>query len=82
MYLKADQNAKIVIESDLRVSDRLLSQMNVTSRNCCLFLANECVFPRNEQQKVYLHFLSIITLYGITEVNNDLLTCYYSKVRI
>ena len=34
MYLKADQNAKIVIESDLRVSDRLLSQMNVTSRNC------------------------------------------------
>ena len=40
-------------ESDLRADDRFLSRRNVTSRNCSPFQTNECVFSRNEQQKVY-----------------------------
>ena len=40
-------------ESDLRADDRFLSLRNVTSRNCSPFQTNECVFSRNEQQKVY-----------------------------
>ena len=43
---------KIVMEPDLRPNDRFLSLMNITSRNCSSFHANEFVFSHNEQQKV------------------------------
>ena len=52
MLLNVDVNAKIVIESDLCANVRFFALMTVSS--CCWspFYANECVFSRNEQQKV------------------------------
>ena len=52
MLLNVDQNAKIVIESDLGANVRFFALMNVSSRCRSPFHANECVFSRNEQQKV------------------------------
>ena len=52
ILLNVDKNAKIVIESDLGANVRLSALMNVSSRYWSLFHTNECVFSRNEQQKV------------------------------
>ena len=46
------KNTKIVIESELRANVRFLALMNASSRNWSSIHANECVFSRNEQQKV------------------------------
>ena len=53
MLLHADLSAKIIIESDLGANVRFFVLMNVSP--CCWspFHTNECVFSRNEQQKVY-----------------------------
>ena len=52
VLLNVDENAKIVIESDLCASGCILALMNVFSHYCSPFHANHCVFSRNEQQKV------------------------------
>ena len=46
-------NAKIVIESDLCANVRIFALMNISSHYWSLFYANDCVFSRNEQKKVY-----------------------------
>ena len=56
MLLNVDQNAKIVIESDLCANVRFFALINVSSRCWSTILANECVFSRNEQQKVYMFY--------------------------
>ena len=43
---------KIVIESDLCANVRIFALMNVSSHYRSPFHANDCVFSRNEQQKV------------------------------
>ena len=53
MLLNVNKNAKIVIESELRANVRFLALMNTSSRYWTSIHANECVFSRNEQQKVY-----------------------------
>ena len=52
MLLNVDWNAKIVIESDLCANVRFFALMKVSSRCWSPFHPNECVFSRNEQQKV------------------------------
>ena len=54
MLMNVNKNAKIVIESELRENVRFLALMNASSRYWSSIHANERVFPRNEQQKVYL----------------------------
>ena len=54
MLLNVNKNAKIVIECELRANVRFLALMNASSRYWWSIHANECVFSRNEQQKVYL----------------------------
>ena len=54
MLLNVNRNAKIVIECELRANVRFLALMNASSRYWSSIHANECVFSRNEQQKVYL----------------------------
>ena len=49
-------NSRIVdkkMRPELRANVRFLTLMNVSSRYWLPFHANECVFSRNEQQKVY-----------------------------
>ena len=58
MLLNVNKNAKIVIESDLRANVRFLALMNASSRYWSSIHANECVFSRNEQQKVYVEKFS------------------------
>ena len=53
VLLDVDQNAKIVIESDLCANVRIFALMNASSHYWSPFHANDCVFSRNEQQKVY-----------------------------
>ena len=53
MLLNVNKNAKIVIECELRGNVRFLALMNASSRYWSSIHANECVFSRNEQQKVY-----------------------------
>ena len=53
MLLNVNKNAKIVVECELRVNVRFLALMNASSRYWSSIHANECVFSRNEQQKVY-----------------------------
>ena len=62
------KNAKIVIESDLRANVSFLALMNVSSRCWSPFHANECVFSRNEQQKVYctLKYANMIRISNIS----------------
>ena len=50
---KKKKNAKIVIDGELRANVRFLALMNASSRYWSSIHANECVFSRNEQQKVY-----------------------------
>ena len=52
MPLNVNKNAKIVIESELRANVCFLALMNASSRYWLSIHANECVFSRNEQQKV------------------------------
>ena len=52
MLLNVNENAKIVIESELRANVRFLALMNASSRFWSSIDANECVFYRNGQQKV------------------------------
>ena len=54
MLLNVNKNAKIVIESELRANVRFLALMNASLHYWSSIHANECVFSRNEQQKVYL----------------------------
>ena len=56
MFLNVDYNAKIVIESDLCANVRFFTLMNVSLRCRSPFHANECIFSRNEEQKVYIDF--------------------------
>ena len=53
VLLNVDQNAKIVIESDLCANVRIFALMNVSSDYWSPFHASDSVFSRNEQQKVY-----------------------------
>ena len=53
MLLNVNKNAKIVIESELSANVRFLALRNASSRYLLSIHANECVFSRNEQQKVY-----------------------------
>ena len=57
VLLTVDYIAKIVIESDLCANVRIFVLMNVSSHYCSPFHANDCVFSRNEQQKVYYLFI-------------------------
>ena len=52
MLLNVNKNAKIVIEYELSASVRFLVLMNASSRYWSSMHLNECVFSRNEQQKV------------------------------
>ena len=62
MILNVNKNAKIIIESELRVNVRFLALMNASLRYWSSIHANQCMFSRNEQQKVYylilFHFLT------------------------
>ena len=53
MLLNVNKNAKIVIECELHANVRFLALMNASLRYWSSIHANECVFSRNEQQKVY-----------------------------
>ena len=53
MLLNVNKNAKIVIECELHANVRFLALMNASSRYWSSIHTNECVFSRNEQQKVY-----------------------------
>ena len=52
MLLNVSKNAKIVIECELRANVHFLALMIASSRSWSSIHANECVFSRNEQQKV------------------------------
>ena len=52
MLLNEKKNAKIVIECELHANVRFLALMNASSRYWSSIQTNECVFSRNEQQKV------------------------------
>ena len=52
VLLNVEKNTKIVIESDLCANVRIFALMNVSSHYWSPFHANDCVFSRNEQQKV------------------------------
>ena len=54
MLLYVNKNAKIVIECELHANARFLGLMNASSRYWSSIHTNECVFSRNEQQKVEL----------------------------
>ena len=54
VLLNVDENAKILRESDLCANVRFFALINVSSHNWSLFHANDCVFSRNEQQRVYI----------------------------
>ena len=60
MLLNVNKNAKIVIECELRANVRFLALMNASSRYWSSIHANECVFSRNEQQKVSYGILLIL----------------------
>ena len=53
MLLNVNKNAKIVIECEIHANVRFLALMNASSRYWSSIHTNECVFSRNEQQKVY-----------------------------
>ena len=56
MLLNVNKNAKIVIECELHANVNFLTLMNASSRYWSSIHTNECVFSRNEQQKVYFSF--------------------------
>ena len=52
MLLNVNKNAKIFIECELHANVRFLALMNASPRYWSSIHTNECVFFRNEQQKV------------------------------
>ena len=52
MLLNVNKNAKIVIECELSINVCFLAFMNASLCNWSSIHANECVFSRDEQQKV------------------------------
>ena len=46
--------ADILVEGAFRAIECRLAQMNVSSRYCLTFSANDCVFSLKEQQKVFV----------------------------
>ena len=52
MLLNVNKNANIVIECELHANVRFLAFMNGSSRYWSSIHTNECIFSRNEQQKV------------------------------
>ena len=54
MLLNVNKNAKLVIECELHGNVRFLALMNASSRYWSSIQTNECVFSRNEQQKLYI----------------------------
>ena len=54
LLLNVNKNSEIVSESELRANVRFLALMNASSRHYLSIHADECVFSRNELQKVYL----------------------------
>ena len=62
MLLNVNKNAKIVIECELHANVRFSALMNASSRYWSSIHTNECVFSRNEQQKVSSDsgFISVI----------------------
>ena len=52
VLLSVDKNAKIVIESDLCANVRIFALLNVSSHYWSPLYPSDCVFSRNEQQKV------------------------------
>ena len=60
VLLNVDENAKIVIESDLCANVCIFALMNVFSQNWSPFHANECVFSRkmNSKRCIFLFHLS------------------------
>ena len=59
MLLNVNKNAKIVIECELHANVSFLALMNASSRYWSSIHTNECVFSRNEQQKLYKMALCI-----------------------
>jgi len=52
VLLNVDRNAGIVVECELRANVRFLALMGASLRCWSSVRAGECVFSRNEQQKV------------------------------
>jgi len=52
VLLNVNGSAGIVVECELHANVRFLALMNASSRYWSSIHANECVFSRNEQQKV------------------------------
>ena len=52
---------KALLNVDLCANVCIFAIMNVSSQNWSPFHANECVFSRNEQQKVYF-LISLVTI--------------------
>ena len=75
MLLNVNKNAKSVIESELRANVRFLALMNASSRYWSSIHANECVFSRNEQQKVYI--LNLLKQTGCNIFNTAAYTLQY-----
>ena len=57
MLIKKQKSLLSPIESDLCANVRFFALVNVSLRCWSTILANECVFSRNEQQKVFFPFL-------------------------
>ena len=60
VYNHSGKNAKIVLESNLCGNVHIFALMIVSSHYWSLFHANDRVFSRNEQQKVYIFFLKTV----------------------
>ena len=58
VLLNVDKSAKLVIVSDLCNKVRIFALMNVSSHYWSTFHANDCVYSRNEQQKVQSRYLT------------------------
>ena len=67
--------ADILVEGAFRAIECRLAQMNVFSRYCLTFSANDCVFSLNEQQKVYNSQMNVFSRYCLTFSAND---CVFS----
>ena len=59
MLNNAYECPKVVIESNLCANVRIFALMNVSSHYWSSFHANDCVFSRNEQQKVYYNVMLV-----------------------
>ena len=71
MLLNVNKNAKIVIECELHANVRFLALMNASSRYWSSIHTNECVFSRNEQQKVYFECEIVNKLIGHIKIHRE-----------